>query len=101
LVFTPTSALLFSKTTSLINLLRSGQLQAKKGGQFGAKIYGQLPAESSDLFKRNFQPAIEINYDGFDKQLVFYNEQQRQLDTSSQVELTVKRDFSALTFLLT
>jgi hypothetical protein len=65
LVFTPTSALLFSKTTSLINLLRSGQLQAKKGGQFGAKIYGQLPAESSDLFKRNFQFAIISCYQHF------------------------------------
>ncbi len=31
-----------------------GQFGVKKGGQFGAKIHGQLPAESGDLFKRNF-----------------------------------------------
>jgi hypothetical protein len=44
---------MFTKTTSLINLLKGGQLQAKKGGHFGAKIYGQLQAELGDLFKRN------------------------------------------------
>src|SRR4051794_14507320 len=44
---------MFTKTTSLIKLLKGGQLQAKKGGQFGAKIYGQLQAELGDLFKRN------------------------------------------------
>jgi hypothetical protein len=33
-----------------------GQFGVKKGGQFEAKIHGQLPAESGDLFKRNFQP---------------------------------------------
>lgn len=38
----------------MINLLKGGQLRAKKGGQFEAKIYGQLPPESGDLFKRNF-----------------------------------------------
>src|SRR4051812_22086417 len=38
-----------------------GQFEAKKGGQFGAKIHGQLPAESGDLFKRNFQSSDQNN----------------------------------------
>lgn len=39
----------------------------------------------------NGQPAIEIEYEGIKKQLVFYNGQQKQLDTSKQVILTVKK----------
>jgi hypothetical protein len=37
------------------------QFGAKKGGQFGAKIHGQLPAESGDLFKRNFHLQVLNN----------------------------------------
>jgi len=39
----------------------------------------------------NEQPAIEIDYDGIEKQLVFFNWQQKQLETSHQVLLTVKK----------
>jgi hypothetical protein len=37
------------------------------------------------------QPAIEIDYGGTKKQLVFFNWQQKQLDTSHQVLLTVRK----------
>ena len=39
------------------------------------------------------QPAIEIDYDGIEKQLVFYNGQQQQLDTSNQIIWKVKKGF--------
>lgn len=39
------------------------------------------------------QPTIEIEYDGIEKQLVFYVQQQKQVDTSQQVLLTVKKGF--------
>lgn len=42
---------------------------------------------------RKSQPAVEIDYDGFGKQLVFYTGQKRQVDTSSLVLLTVKKGF--------
>lgn len=37
------------------------------------------------------QPTAEIEYDGTEKQLVFYNGQQQQLDTSKEVVLTIKK----------
>jgi len=40
---------------------------------------------------RNPQPAIEIDYDGIEKQLVFYAGQQTQIDTSTYVLLTKRK----------
>ena len=39
------------------------------------------------------QPAIIINYEGIEKQLVFYIQQQKQVDSSNNVLLTVKKGF--------
>ena len=39
------------------------------------------------------QPAIEIDYEGLEKQLVFYTVQQKQVDSSTQISLTVKKGF--------
>jgi len=39
------------------------------------------------------QPAIEIDYDGIEKQLVFKVGQQTQIDSSNYVVLTVKEGF--------
>lgn len=39
------------------------------------------------------QPAIEIDYDGIEKQLVFNVGQQTQIDSSNYVSLTVKKGF--------
>ncbi len=39
----------------------------------------------------NRQPAIEIDYNGAEKQLVFFNWQQKQLDTSKEDLMTAKK----------
>jgi hypothetical protein len=40
---------------------------------------------------RSPQPAIEINYEGIEKQLVFYTEEQNAVDTAKYVLLTIKK----------
>ena len=40
---------------------------------------------------KNPQPTAKIDYDGIEKQLVFYSTQQENVDTSQEVILTVKK----------
>jgi hypothetical protein len=58
------------------------------------KETNQFPILSKHtLGTRHIQPVIEIEYKGQEKQLVFYSEEQNEIDKSKYVLLTIKRGF--------